>query len=124
MNKRQYYRLELTTFCSVRLRKLGCKTLSVGEVFEGEIQNISGGGLCFLVDRDLPVNTYFLWQFLIELPHDSIDICGELVWKKADEDFFMYGVKFVFLDDLEQQRLISQINNLQIRLKEHNHSIG
>lgn len=115
MKQREYYRLKLTAFSSLRLRKLGSKLLPIGEEFEVEIQNISGGGLCFLSDRDLPVSEVLAWQFLIDIPEGELNVFGQLVWKETRDDIFLYGVKFVFFEEGEQKSLITNINRLQIR---------
>jgi c-di-GMP-binding flagellar brake protein YcgR len=118
MKQREYYRIKLTAFCSLRLRKLGSKMLPIGEEFEVEIQNISGGGLCFLSDRDLPLSDVLAWQFLIDVPNDQLNVFGQLVWKQSKDDMFLYGVKFVFLSEDEQRDLITSLNRLQIRRRQ------
>ncbi|MFC4769660.1 PilZ domain-containing protein [Effusibacillus consociatus] len=119
MQQREFYRLNITAFCSLRLRKLGAKQLPFGDEFEVEIQNISGGGLCFLTDRDLPISEVLVWQFQIDIPNHEINVYGQLVWKQAEtEEMFLYGVKFLFFKEDEQRNLISKINTLQIRRKQ------
>lgn len=113
--EREYFRMNITAFCSLRLRKLGSKMLSPGETFEAEIQNVSGGGLCFLSDRDLPVSDVLVWQFLIDFPNEEVEAYGQLVWKKNEQDMFLYGVKFVFFDENGQRNLLKRINRIQIR---------
>lgn len=115
MRQREYFRLDLTVFCSLRLRKLGSKMLALGETFEAEVQNISGGGLCFLSDRELPVTDMLVWQILIDFPHESLDVYGQIIWKKEDDDMFLYGVKLMFFDEQSQREFISKLNQIQVR---------
>ncbi|WP_018130634.1 PilZ domain-containing protein [Effusibacillus pohliae] len=115
MKQREFFRVPLTAFCSLRLRKLGSKLLPIGEEFEVEVQNISGGGLCFLSDRDLPVSEMLIWQFAIDVPEQKINVYGQLVWKKPEDSLLLYGAEFIFFEEKEQKNLIMQINQLQIR---------
>lgn len=115
MRQREYFRLDLTVFCSLRLRKLGSKMLALGETFEAEVQNISGGGLCFLSDRELPVTDMLVWQILIDFPHESLDVYGQIIWKKEDDDMFLYGVKLMFFEEQSQREFISKLNQIQVR---------
>lgn len=118
MQQREYYRVDLSAFCSLRLRQLGTRMLPIGETFEAEVQNISGGGLCFLADRDLPVNDLLAWQFQIDLPDETIEVFGHVVWKTVQENMYLYGVKFIFFEEHAQRDLISKINVIQIQRKQ------
>lgn len=118
MRQREYFRLDLTVFCSLRLRKLGSKMLPLGETFEAEVQNISGGGLCFLSDRELPTTEMLVWQILIDFPHEPINVYGHIIWKKEEEDMFLYGVKLIFFEESNQRKLLSKINEIQIRQRQ------
>lgn len=113
--QREYFRLDLTVFCSLRLRKLGSKMLALGETFEAEVQNISGGGLCFLSDRDLPVTDMLVWQILIDFPHEPLDVFGQIIWKREEDDMFLYGVELVFFEEQSQRQLLTKLNQIQIR---------
>ncbi|BCJ88116.1 hypothetical protein skT53_31010 [Effusibacillus dendaii] len=92
--------------------------LPAEEEFEVEIQNISGGGLCFLSDRELPVSEYLEWQFAIDIGDREIEVYGQLVWMEKKEELYLYGVKFVFLEETEQRNLITSINTIQIRRRQ------
>jgi hypothetical protein len=89
--------------------------LSLGETFEAEVQNISGGGLCFLSDRELPITEMLVWQIVIDFPHEPTDVYGHIIWKKDENDMFLYGVKLVFFDEQNQRKLLSKLNEIQIR---------
>lgn len=124
VKQREYFRIPLTVFSSLRLRKLGGKMLSVGEEFEVQIQNISGGGLCFQSDRDLPLSEVLAWQFQIDMGNEGINVLGQLVWKRSIEGgMFLYGVKFLFLDETEQKNLISRLHTLLIRQRQSEKSL-
>ncbi|GAX91487.1 PilZ domain-containing protein [Effusibacillus lacus] len=115
MQRREHYRIPLNAFCSLQLRKLGNRYMPIGKQFEVVLRNISGGGLCFVSERDIPVSEELIWKFDVNLPEQQLQVYGQLVWKKSTSDQFQYGVKFVFFTDREQRELMSKLYQLQIR---------
>lgn len=113
-NKRKFYRVEVNMQCTVRLRTLGTKRFATGEMFEGRVLNISGGGLSFESNRDLPTSELIAWQIVIDIAGEKVRLLGPLVWKRQDgPNLFRYGMKFLFIDDQEQHHLIRRINQVQ-----------
>jgi c-di-GMP-binding flagellar brake protein YcgR len=116
-NQRQFYRFDLHARCLIRIRTLGSKTLATGEMFEGEIQNISGGGLCFDTQRDLPVSPLIAWQVRIDYEGERVDVLGNLLWKVKTEAGYRYGMKFIFVSDFAQQELLQVLHRIQAKMR-------
>ncbi|PWK15520.1 PilZ domain-containing protein [Tumebacillus permanentifrigoris] len=114
-NGRQYHRVDVRTPCRFRLRTLGNKTFRTGELLDGFIENLSGGGLSFISRRDLPDSEMLAWQFMIEFDTEVLNLLGRIVWKRtANGDTYYYGVQFLFTEHNDQQRLINMLNRFQI----------
>ncbi|MDB5085119.1 MAG: PilZ protein [Bacilli bacterium] len=115
MNQREYFRVNLTTACAVRLRKLRDKSLSPMDAFEASTQDISGGGLSMRTDRELVVNDMLTWQFTITLKGQTIDVYGHFVWMKREGHAYVYGVKFIFFDENSRRSLLRTLQLMQAR---------
>ncbi|KEO84228.1 PilZ domain-containing protein [Tumebacillus flagellatus] len=113
-NARQYHRVNLRTTCRFRLRTLGNRTFRTGEMLDGFVENISGGGLSFMSRRDLPNSELLAWQFLIELGGEKLNLLGRIVWKRQVDSVFYYGVQFMFIREADQHHLVRLLNRYQI----------
>ncbi|MBL0388504.1 PilZ domain-containing protein [Tumebacillus sp. ITR2] len=114
-NARQYHRISVRAACRFRLRTLGNKTFRTGEMLDGFVENISGGGLSFMSRRDLPDSELLAWQFLIELNGEEHNLLGRIVWKRQGvEGTYFYGVQFLFIREADQHHLVRMLNRFQI----------
>jgi len=86
-DNRRYPRKEVVTNLSYRvITPLGGKGLT---------QNISEGGLCIILDKQIPVGTMLELKF--ELPGEEeapIETFAKVMWQKEVEGKFLTGVKF------------------------------
>lgn len=115
MNQRDFVRIDMSDSCTVRLSKLGERILPLEDPFEVKLHNISGGGLSFESSRDLPGSPLLTWQFRVKILDKTFDLYGQLVWKKAVENLYHYGVRFIFVDGNQQKDLIYALNLYQSR---------
>lgn len=125
-NQRKFYRVDVNMQCSIRLRTLGTKKFATGEMFEGKVLNISGGGLSFETDRDLPVSELIAWQIVIEIAGEKLRLLGPLLWKRREGATYRYGMKFLFVSDQDQHHLVRRINQVQAlqRLREKSSTLS
>ncbi|MGB8957046.1 MAG: PilZ domain-containing protein [Tumebacillaceae bacterium] len=125
-NQRRFYRVDVNMQCTIRLRTLGTKKFATGEMFEGKVLNISGGGLSFETDRDLPVSELIAWQIVIEIAGEKVRLLGPLLWKHREGAVYRYGMKFLFVSDQEQHHLMRRINQVQalLRLREKSSALS
>jgi len=85
--RRRYFRKEVITGVSYRV--------IVPSIGEGVTKNISEGGLCLLLDKELPLGTILEIKF--ELPGEEgcpIETFVRVVWQRKTENGFLTGVKF------------------------------
>ncbi len=62
---------------------------------EGLTYNISEGGLCIVLDKEIPIGSILELRF--ELPGEKsgpIDTYARVIWQKKTEKGFLTGVKF------------------------------
>jgi hypothetical protein len=85
--KRKYLRKDLSTSVNYRILKPS------GDV--GMTQNVSEGGLCLVLNNELPPGTILEVKF--EIPDDTakkVESFAEVVWQKKTDKGFLTGVKF------------------------------
>lgn len=86
--------------------------------FDGQadavIQNISGGGVRILLDRDLPVVSKVNLEFALPDEEDLIRCEGEVVWCLPNKKWYSreaygykIGIKFLSIRQEEKAKLIS-----------------
>jgi hypothetical protein len=61
----------------------------------GAIKNISEGGLCLLLDKELPKGTVLHVEFNLPPENDRIEAIVKVVWQQPIEGQFLTGVKFL-----------------------------
>jgi len=61
----------------------------------GLVQNISEGGLCLLLDKQLPKGTVLHIEFSLPPDNDHIEALVKVVWQQPIEGQFITGVKFM-----------------------------
>jgi c-di-GMP-binding flagellar brake protein YcgR len=71
---------------------------------KGYIKNISLDGMCVVTNIRFPLGTDLI--FNLNLPEDiNINIYGEIIWEREEEEVLSYGVKFTELDFREKPKL-------------------
>ena len=62
----------------------------------GLARNISQGGVCILIDRNLKKESILRLEFTLpgENP-EHIEVLGKVVWQKKEDDKFLTGIKFL-----------------------------
>jgi len=71
---------------------------------KGYIKNICLDGMCVVTNIRFPLGTDLI--FSLNLPEDlKINIYGNIIWEREDEEVFSYGVKFTELDFREKPKL-------------------
>jgi len=61
----------------------------------GAVKNISEGGLCLLLDKELPKGTVLHVEFNLPPENDRIEAIVKVVWQQPIEGQFLTGVKFL-----------------------------
>jgi c-di-GMP-binding flagellar brake protein YcgR len=118
-NYRQNFRVPLTgTQCSIefldfeekRLNKLRHKKV------DGNIENISLGGMKFSCNIDLPVKTSISINSSFNLKNEEFSLNGEIIRKEeyTKTRLFCYGVQFDELSSEDEKVLSKTLNNLII----------
>lgn len=88
IEKRRHKRVDLST--NIRY------TVLMSTPQYGLIKNISEGGLCLLLDKQLANGSILRVEF--DLPgerQEHIDALAKVVWQTAEEGKFLTGVKFI-----------------------------
>lgn len=86
-NQRRYSRKDIAT--NVHYRVI------VPSGGEAETKNISEGGLCIVVDKELPKGTILEIKFNLPSDKDSpIETYVKVVWQEKTDEGFLTGVKF------------------------------
>ncbi|QRG66808.1 EAL domain-containing protein [Brevibacillus choshinensis] len=81
------------------------------------LEDLSAGGLRFLSHVNLTVNADIIFQFETEILGGILNVSGYIVWKQElENDIYQYGLEFT-INDMEQDRFISQLKLLAYEMK-------
>jgi c-di-GMP-binding flagellar brake protein YcgR len=79
----------------------------------GSTDDISGGGIKFHTEKEIPKAKYILLKFRLESEHlnEEIEIIGEIVgsYKNENSVFYTYRIKFHFKDSKFQEKIVQYI---------------
>jgi len=83
----------------------------------GRTVNISGGGLCFTSESEIPEGKTV--ALALDLPNVGLFAVGKIMWTKpAGEDFFESGVQFLFSKQREKEEFeAEELDSLVSRLE-------
>ncbi|UFJ43368.1 PilZ domain-containing protein [Brevibacillus humidisoli] len=121
VNQRTFFRLELEPPLEAQTSIVRIKD---NEIESGEahvlVDNISAGGLGFVSNLNLPVQTEIVLEFRMRLFNQQIKPLGYIVRKAERPDgLFHYGVSFTIDEDLKAL-LVRLVSELQIKLRRGN----
>ena len=88
-DRRQHRRVELATNLKYDIIPMAFTAEA------GAIKNISEGGLCLLLDKELPKGTVLHVEFNLPPENDRIEAIVKVVWQQPIEGQFLTGVKFL-----------------------------
>lgn len=91
----------------------------VEKYIDGEIDNISVGGMKLLTNYDLPVHYHIIGQLIFTLKDEKFDLLGEFVRKESKVECkeFIYGIRFLNLKKEDEHRLGKVINEIELEKK-------
>ncbi len=106
--KRRYIRIDLCT-------QVEYEVLPMQSSFKTETKNISVGGLCFLVDREIQPGTILHLKFLLpDKEKIYVESLGEVIWQKKQNGGYLTGIEFKNINpQLELKLNMSIINFLK-----------
>lgn len=118
-NKRKYHRVLLKNLtCTLEIVDFGNQSLSRlnNKVIDGEILDISAGGLGFLCEVDFPVTSTVVVKVNFSLNDETFTYSGIIVRKEAHKgnNHLVYGIQFSDIGINEQNQLNFLVNNLEL----------
>lgn len=81
VERRRFVRLPLESTIGIQLN---------GNVFQGSLLDIGGGGALFLSQADLPIGRYAK----LHLPEPKLELDGTIVQKRREDDTWLYSMNF------------------------------
>lgn len=88
-DRRMHRRVELATDVKYDIIPMSSSAES------GAVRNISEGGLCLLLDKELPKGTVMHVEFNLPPENDRIEAIVKVVWSQPIEGQWLIGVKFL-----------------------------
>lgn len=86
--------------------------------FADYTRNISNGGTFIKTDKPLPIGTEFTFKLQVPKLEDALTIAGQVRWivapEKEGSDEAGMGIRFVYTDDTERQRVAGLIEGLMV----------
>ncbi len=83
--------------------------------------NISGGGLRVITHQGFEYGEYTLLEIMVPLPQRLVDVVGRIVFANhnyaagSDREYFNIGVQFVYIDERDQDAIVSYISTIQLK---------
>lgn len=83
--------------------------------------NISGSGLRIITHEGFEYGEYMLLEILVPSPHRVVDVVGRVVFANrnyaagSDHDYFNTGVQFVYIDERDQDAIVTYISSIQLK---------
>jgi len=118
IEKRKYFRVKLPLLleADISIINFNGRNIQTGST-PVLIENLGGGGLCFISNLLLPTQQNIILQFITSLAGTEIIVFGSPVWvNKIENDLYKYGICFK-LDEHDRTNLIGVLNQFQVRLK-------
>jgi hypothetical protein len=112
--RRQYIRLKTPgCFGELQIKAIGSHAISSNSR-RVLIDDISPGGLCFLSGLRFPSNRKIRVVVLTTISGIRFEAEGLIVWRRADENMYVYGVMFE-ITALHRSFLIRMLNQLYMQ---------
>jgi hypothetical protein len=75
------------------------------------MKNISQGGCAFQCSIEFPINYRFLLEIEWLSENERLQLIGQVVWKKSEDNGYLYGMYFrlTLNDRLQLQRVLNQM---------------
>jgi hypothetical protein len=75
------------------------------------LKNISQGGCGFQCSLEFPINYRFLMEIEWISENERLQLIGQVVWRKSEDNSYFYGMYFrlTLHDRLQLQRLLNQM---------------
>ena len=118
IQQREFFRLpySIPMNFSIRTEDESEKSFS-DEIYEGEIRDLSGGGIKIVTKSELALND--LIRINLQLDKDSYALTGEVRFRIENLDAvnssYTYGVMFMGLYESKREKILSFLHDLQIR---------
>ncbi len=114
--KRKFFRLRAYHLMRYKILKDGCPTVFV----PASVKDIGGGGIRFLVEERIPLNT--LVELRINFPSLSTPIftLAKIAWSKqvAKSQRYLLGAQFMQIDPLVQLCIEHKVVSVRRRVRE------
>jgi c-di-GMP-binding flagellar brake protein YcgR len=119
IDRRGFHRINVNHVdCYIVFKDFGTEKLNklVEKYIDGEIDDISVGGMKLLTSYDLPVHYHIVGQLIFKLKDEEFNLMGEFVRKesKVESTQFIYGIKFINLNKQDEHRLGKVINEIEL----------
>ena len=114
---RDFFRLPCTiplSFSRMSVDEKG--ELTQGEIFDGIIRDLSGGGMKIVSKFDISENDVI--KFNLQLNGDEYELMGEIRYKSRipiDIQTYMSGIMFMGLSEAERKKIVLYLHNLQLK---------
>ena len=79
------------------------------------IANLSGSGLQYVTDLDIPKDVIFCFDFFLD--DTLINVKTKIVWKAQNNEEYNYGCKLIDLGSIEQQQIRRYVDNEQLKIR-------
>jgi Tfp pilus assembly protein PilZ len=75
------------------------------------LKNISQGGCGFQCSNEFPINYRFLMEIELISENERLQLIGQVVWRKSEDNSYFYGMYFrlTLHDRLQLQRVLNQM---------------
>jgi len=108
--KRIYSRLKVYHLAKYRVLSGNQK----GEKLVVSIKDIGGGGICLLINEDLPISSVI--QVYIQFPgiREPIPCLAKIAWKKYLRNLKRYkvGAQFIEIEDIARKEIIERVKDV------------
>lgn len=115
--RRRAFRLQLfEEKCEFELIEFGDQVLERLKHRKGEgvLKDVSRSGLQFICQVDLPVRKEIFLKIRFTLKGEEFNLKGKIVRKEEHLQYIAYGIHFIDVNPLEEQRLVRVINQIEL----------
>lgn len=115
--RRKAFRLQLfEEKCVFELIEFGDRTLEKLKHRKGEgvLKDVSRSGLQLICQVDLPVRKEIFINIWFTLKDEDFKFKGKIIRKEEHLQYIAYGVHFIDVNPLEEQRLVRVINQIEL----------
>ncbi|SMB87685.1 hypothetical protein SAMN00017405_1743 [Desulfonispora thiosulfatigenes DSM 11270] len=102
------------------LISIGQTKLNLDKCIPIKILNLSCGGIKAESLLDVPMENQIIAKIVFEFENHSYQVHGQFVWKENQYNRLFYGINFIGLTPLEEERLRTALNNYQAQKIQQN----